>query len=403
MGVWACRIAVQSDQVTELTVADLDAGRAAHVATELGPRARGVGLDVTDAAALRSALGETDVVLNTVGPFFRFGVSILRAAVDAGSSYIDICDDWEPMAQMLELDAAAKAVGVTALVGMGASPGITNLLAVLAARELDTVSEIITGWNIEAAQPEHGQNGHPSAAVVHGVQQATGTIEVTRAGRPVKERPLRPIKIDYPGIGTKRAWTFGHPEAITLPREFPGATSLNAAFGGRSLMAALKAIAAAVDRGYLTPAHAARIIDRAERLMPSDFARTLRPGRLPPLFALATGTHDSRPASAGCALAQIPGTTMGEVTGIPMAAALGLLPGAEPGVHTPESLLDPAAYFAELAPHCLNKPKPDEMVAITRSWDPAPKRAIEAALAAARGRLNASSTRHLQRRPGVTP
>jgi saccharopine dehydrogenase-like NADP-dependent oxidoreductase len=388
MGVWACRAVAQSGQVTELTVADLDAGRAARVAAELGPQARGAGLDVTDTAALRDVLSEADVVLNTVGPFFRFGVSILRAAIDAGSCYIDICDDWEPMAEMLELDAAAKAAGATALVGMGASPGITNLLAVLAARELDTVSGIITGWNIEAAQPEHVRTGRPSAAVVHGIQQATGTIEVTRGGRLASERPLRPVEIGYPGVGTKRVWTFGHPEAITLPREFPGATSLNVTFGSRGLMAALKAIAAGVDRGYLTPARAAAIIDRAEQLMPSDFARTLRPGRLPPLFALATGTHEARAASAACALAQIPGTTMGEVTGIPMAAALDLLPGAPPGVHTPESLLDPGSYFAALAPHCLGQPTPADMVTITRSWDLAPEQTIEATLTAARARLN---------------
>ena len=74
-----------------------------------------------------------------------------------------------PMAQMLELDAAAKAVGATALVGTGAGPGITNLLAVLAARELDTVSGLVTGWNIEAAgahplrPPERcGRPRHPA-------------------------------------------------------------------------------------------------------------------------------------------------------------------------------------------------------------------------------------------------
>ena len=47
--------------------------------------------------------GATRVVMNTVGPFFRFGVPILTAAIDAGTDYIDVCDDWEPTLEMLAL------------------------------------------------------------------------------------------------------------------------------------------------------------------------------------------------------------------------------------------------------------------------------------------------------------
>jgi short subunit dehydrogenase-like uncharacterized protein len=41
-------------------------------------------------------------VLNCVGPFYRFGPPVLTAAIKAGVSYLDVCDDWEPTLDMLE-------------------------------------------------------------------------------------------------------------------------------------------------------------------------------------------------------------------------------------------------------------------------------------------------------------
>jgi len=57
----------------------------------------------------------------------------------AGVHYLDINDDWESTEAMLAMDAAARGRGVTAVIGMGASPGISNLLARHAMRRLDLV------------------------------------------------------------------------------------------------------------------------------------------------------------------------------------------------------------------------------------------------------------------------
>ena len=77
--------------------------------------------------------------MSTVGPFFVFRPPILPAAIDAACDYIDICDDPDPTLEMLAFDDRAQAAGVTALLGMGGNPGVANLLAVIAGRELNTV------------------------------------------------------------------------------------------------------------------------------------------------------------------------------------------------------------------------------------------------------------------------
>lgn len=395
MGRYACRVAAGWPEVTELVVADLAAGAARDFAAELGPRAHGLGLDVRDAPALAAALAEADVVVNTVGPYFRFGVPILTAAIDAGCHYLDICDDWEPTLDMLELTERARAAGVTAVVGMGASPGVANLLAVQAAAALERPEEIVTGWNLEAAQPDEaggaGGAAEVSAALIHGVRQMTGTIRVVRDGRPVDERPLRRFTVDYPGVGPRPLWTFGHPEAVTLAGVIPGArTSVNAMFAGGAFIGLVRALRWAVDRRVLTPERAARVIALAERRLPAPAPHTLlRPDGLPPLFGLVTGSHEGRPGRAAATLLRAPGMTMGALTGVPLAVALRLLVTgrlARPGVSPPEAALDPAEFFAELAEHC---PGAGPMTLLTTSWEPSAGERYRAAIDAARAELAA--------------
>ena len=54
-------------------------------------------------------MNDHDVVLNTTGPFFKFGEPILKSAIKCNCHYLDICDDWEPTIEMLKLNDEAKA------------------------------------------------------------------------------------------------------------------------------------------------------------------------------------------------------------------------------------------------------------------------------------------------------
>ena len=373
MGRAAAAVLVDEESVAEVVIADRDLPRAATVARALGAKASTLRIDASDHAALVAAMARCDVVVNTVGPFFRFGVPVLTAAIDAGVDYLDICDDPEPTLQMLDLNDRAQAAGVTALIGMGASPGIANLLAVIAGSELDTVETLVTGWNIAAAHPDpHVGGTTPSAALVHGIAQLSGAIPVTRGGRLVHRRALRKIAFTYPGIGTGHGRSFGHPEAVTLHRAFPNLRdNTNVVVGDSITLTALSVLRRAIDARLLTLDRAARIAQRVHRRLPANPASLIRPGLPPPLFAVAAGTHEDQPAVAATALAQLPGLTMAATTGIPLAVATTLLATSpRPGVHTPETLLDPGAFFTALAPHCIGTPAPAAMTATTTSWAP---------------------------------
>ena len=93
MGRYAARTAAAFDFVEDMLVGDLDGRGAARLADALGTKTRSAAVDVTDEAGLVRALSGADVVLNTVGPLFRLGPPVLRAAIRARCHYLDINDE----------------------------------------------------------------------------------------------------------------------------------------------------------------------------------------------------------------------------------------------------------------------------------------------------------------------
>lgn len=377
MGRVVVRTALQYDFVTEVVVAGIDEARATRFVAALGDvRARVLPLDVTDAAALRRAMAAADVVLNTSGPFFHFGVPILTAAIAAGKPYADICDDAEPTRDMLALHDEAVRRGVTAVVGLGASPGLSNLLAAKAAATMDRVDTLVTAWRLAgAANVDDGFNEAttgPDAAVVHFMHCLSGTIPVVQEGKAVQVKPLQTSSIDVPGLGAIELCSIGHPEAVTLPRHFTGLkTCYNGIVGVEAILPGLRAMQGLIDSGQMTVEQAAVRFSaddgRAQRQaqmqartppLPPSAAPGVEAGAmprattLPGILAFAEGLKNGQPVRAGAWLKHLP-AGMSAVTGIPLALFLPLLQQGKvrgPGVTGPEAAIDADAFFALFDP-----------------------------------------------------
>jgi lysine 6-dehydrogenase len=358
-------VLARNETVGELVVADLRAEAAREAAAKLGPNARAVAVDVTDAAALRALLQTADLVVNTAGPFFRLAIPVLQAAIETQTDYIDICDDWEPIEEMFDHDPAAAAAGISAIVGMGASPGLSNLLAALAVSKLDTVTDLYTAWPVDidmdgqSITADDDEDVELGAAAVHWMQQISGSITAVRNGQLAASHPLSAVTLDYPSRGRGTAYVVGHPEPIMFRRTFePTGESSNLMVATDGTIAFLDGLRKDIDAGKMSLESAASELDHPS---PGRIARaglkSLRlagPGKLPGFFALVRGTLDGRPASAAARLLNGPAGMAG-VTGIPLAiAAEMMLSGTvtRHGVLAPEQVIDPVAMFAALAPHC---------------------------------------------------
>ncbi|MCB8913453.1 saccharopine dehydrogenase NADP-binding domain-containing protein [Rhodococcus rhodochrous] len=349
MGSRAVRTAAGFDEFTELVIADFNLEAAQSLAAELGPRVSAVKFDANtdDARALfDGAWG----VLSTLGPFTRFGTKIMGAAIASGCHYVDINDDWEPTLEALELTQLAKDARVTALIGMGQSPGVTNVLAAKVADELDEVHELITAWNLSGTRSD-APGKRPDAAMVHFVHQTTGTIRVIEDGRWADVRPMQELSLFYPGIGNLAVRTIGHPEAITLPRTFTGLQRcVNVMAGPAWYFDQMAARMAEVDAGRLSPLDAAILMEEEPPVRPADAPST---PHTPTLWAWASGKKNGVDTIAVGGMNRWPTGKMPGSTGTPAAVALRLLAWGEikvRGVVTPEEAIPADLFFAELDP-----------------------------------------------------
>ena len=385
MGRFAVKALQDLETIEQIVVADLNADSAQGFANPMNDKVSAMPLDVSDALALQQAMNGMDVVMNTCGPFFRFGVPILQASIKTGCHYFDICDDWEPTLEMLALDQAAKDAGVCATVGLGASPGVTNLLAQIAMQELDSVNTVYTGWNLGPAKPEEAssQSG-TNAAMVHAIEQMTGRVSVFRSGDFEMVRPLAPVSVHYPGLPSFTGSIFGHPEAITFPTNYPELQeSLNLAHGGGIDSWQLKGIMRLVDWRLISKARAAELLTWFEKntdVGAEDNALDPRPV----MYGLAMGAKNGRPASVGVSLKSPPtqeteadDISMGAITGIPLACGIKFLAEGQlhkPGVLSPESgHIEPKAFLSEVLIQLgkvvnFSSTAFDDHIEIARSW-----------------------------------
>ena len=358
MGRFAVHSLIKHPQVESILVADLNESAAKKFASTLSEKTSGIGIDVTDKKALERAMNDVDVVINTTGPFFKLAVPILKAAIETKTHYLDICDDWEPTEKMFLLNDEAKAAGITAIIGLGASPGITNMLGLIAMKELDQVSKVYTGWDMSSAQPEEesSQTG-VNAAMVHGIEQIIGKVKIFSSGAYKMVRPLEKVTVDYPQLGAYEANIFGHPEAISFPHHYPEIKeSLNLMHSNDdSLVSVLKLIRFFIEMKLLSKNMAAKILTWLEGTQSPD---TEKAGveMLPSVYGYAEGIKDGQKMSVASTFQteeNIDDLSMGEGTSYPLACGVKMLADGvinQTGVHAPESgIINPDLFFDYLS------------------------------------------------------
>jgi lysine 6-dehydrogenase len=181
-------------------------------------------IDASDPAALAGALrvSGAEVLVNAAS--YRLNLAAMEGAVDAGCHYVDLGGLYHTTLRQLELDDRYAAAGRTAVLGMGASPGKTNLMAALAVSRLSRVDEL----HVSAAASDPTPPGHTGLAAPYALETILDELTlpsiVVRGGE-VGEVPALTDggKVLFPDpIGTRTAVYTLHSELATVPASFPG-------------------------------------------------------------------------------------------------------------------------------------------------------------------------------------
>jgi lysine 6-dehydrogenase len=191
----------QSDEVASMTLLDLDPDKAGGVAREHGAgKATAAGVDARDVDGLARSLDRADVLLNTAS--YRINLDAMRACLHVGCHYLDLGGLYHVTLEQLELGAEFERAGRLAVLGIGSSPGKTNLMAAEAARRLGDQAEGIEAIEVCAAgrDPAAPNDGRlrPPYAIQTLLDELTLQPVVLRDGEPVEIEPLSPGgAVDY--------------------------------------------------------------------------------------------------------------------------------------------------------------------------------------------------------------
>jgi saccharopine dehydrogenase (NAD+, L-lysine-forming) len=210
----------ESEEVSDLLLLDLDEARASSVARDQGGgKARPREVDARRPDSLGGALSEMDVLVNSAS--YRVNLEAMRACLDAGCHYLDLGGLYWMTKRQLELDADFRERDLLALLGMGSSPGKTNVMAQRAVRELgerpSRLDVVAAGRDLD---PPDGFSVPYALRTL--VDELTMAPVAVRDGSPTELEPLAPgdpVTLPDPIGWAETIYTL-HSEMLTFPASF---------------------------------------------------------------------------------------------------------------------------------------------------------------------------------------
>jgi saccharopine dehydrogenase (NAD+, L-lysine-forming) len=338
----------------DLLVLDVDGERARRMAEQAGAEGRG----------FDAATGELPEILREVRAVaacipYRVNLPTMEAALAAGCHYADLGGLFHTTKEQLKLHDRFVAAGVSAVLGIGSAPGLTNVLAKLGADRLDAVTSIDMVDGAVDLSADGGAFGVPYS-VDTVLDEFTMPAMVFEDGE-LKEVPAASgvVPWDFPEpVGTQPAMYTLHSEPATLPQTIPGVRdvrwrlalpqAIHDGFAFLTQVGLASTEPVATPSGEVVPREVlAAVLDR----MPVPEGE---PNDVEFLDVRVAGTKDGQPAEHR-ALARFDPSPEGLSAGafgtaIPVAVTARWMAGGRvaPGVHAPELAFDAEAFVADL-------------------------------------------------------
>jgi saccharopine dehydrogenase-like NADP-dependent oxidoreductase len=149
---------------------------------------------------------------------YTFNLEVMQACLAARVPYLDFGGLFHMTRKQLEWDAKFRAAGVLAIPGLGQVPGVSNVLALEATKDLERVESIVIrdGWrDLTQGGPEIVFTWSPSTFLDEMQMNAV----VFENGKYVEHPPMSGAeKFDFePPVGPTTVYRTLHSEAATLP------------------------------------------------------------------------------------------------------------------------------------------------------------------------------------------
>ncbi len=220
VGSVAVKTLMKHPEFSEVVIADYNLKKAKEMAAKLrGKQVSALKFDALNKTSVEKAIKGSDIVVNCVGPFYNTVKPILNAVMKSRIDYVDVCDDVDVTLDILEMTGRAKKAGITALIGMGSSPGVTNIIAKLVSEQFLSETDSVDIFHAHGGEPVEGEG-----VIGHRFHCMTIDIPMYLDGRLqyvqyFKENGIKLRQtFNFPVLGEVPIFPYPHPEQVTIPR-----------------------------------------------------------------------------------------------------------------------------------------------------------------------------------------
>ncbi len=315
MGLVAARDLAESAEVEEIIIGDVNPAKAQSLARDLGShKIQVTKVDGTDPSKLKTAIQGSQVLVNAI--WYEYNLHVMKACIVARVNYTDLGGLFHMTRKQMKLNRAAKKAEITAVLGGGESPGITNILCALLAQRLDSIKEIrirVGGRATSKTPPK--KIAFPFAVSTIFDEYSKAPV-VYRNGRFQKVAPLSgEEEVEFPEpVGRNRCHYTLHSEIATLPLSFKGVENVDFKLGISEDI--FKAIKPMLEAGMADETPLEVI---GHRISPRDFAIALltsrasieEPTRYVSIRVEVSGLENGKRLRRVCELVQGPSERIG--------------------------------------------------------------------------------------------
>ncbi len=202
--------------ITEVIVADQDLARAQQVvALRTAGKGRAVQADAARPETVAPLMAEADTCLSAV-PYF-LNEALARTAIAQHCNFCDLGGNNDVVDAILSMDPQAQAAGVSLVPDCGLAPGMANVLAVHAIRDMPTVESLTIRVG---GLPQHPVPplGYKRVFSIHGlINEYVEPARLLRNGEEVISECLVDVEdVDFPPLGRLEAFvTSGGSSTLT--------------------------------------------------------------------------------------------------------------------------------------------------------------------------------------------
>ncbi|KAK7341261.1 hypothetical protein VNO80_24187 [Phaseolus coccineus] len=215
----------------QILVAGRNREKGEALAAKLGGNSEFARVDIDDVNSLETALKSVDLVVHAAGPFQRAErCSVLEAAINTRTAYVDVCDDTSYAWRAKSLMNRALDANVPAITTAGIYPGVSNVMA----------AELVRVANESKDKPERlrfyyytaGTGGAGPTILATSFLLLGEEVVAYNKGEKIRMKPYSAmLNIDFgKGIGKRDVYLLNLPE-VRSAHEILRVPTVSARFG----------------------------------------------------------------------------------------------------------------------------------------------------------------------------